>query len=182
MKSRKKYVIDKKFQYGKSIRLIGVVTIILTAVIISVGIMISVNNRKIVENNRLIMNNLDNIKNIIELQQKIYLSFQTIPYGVDKKTFTAIAGELTNDYNKSTQNLNASSTANEKIIASNDHIMKSNTFLILAVIASALAGIAILFIIMIRHTHRISGPIYLMSLYAKEILDGGKPEMRNLRD
>ncbi|HNX23708.1 MAG TPA: hypothetical protein PKG60_06640 [Spirochaetota bacterium] len=179
---KRSYIIDKKFQYGKSLRVVGAVTILLAVVIMAVGLMISINNGKTAENNKLIMNNIDNIKNILDLQQSIYMKFATVPYGVDEKTFTKIAVELTKDYNTSTRNLNASSTANEEIIKSNNSIITTNTYLIIAVIIVTLSGLGILFTLLIRYTHRISGPIYLMTMYGNEILNGGKPKMRNLRD
>jgi len=179
---KRNYIIDKKFQYEKSIKMVGAVTILLAVIILAVGIMISINNKKTAENNKVIMNNLDNIKKILDLQQSIYLKFASIPYGVDQKTFSGIAIELTKDYNNSTRSLNASSLSNEEIIKSNNNIITTNTFLIIAVIIITFTGLGILFTRLIRYTHRISGPIYLMTLYGNEILNGGKPKMRNLRD
>lgn len=182
MKRKRSYIIDRKFQYGKSLKVVGSVTLLLAAVILAVGLMISLNNEKTAENNRKIINNIDNIKKILELQQSIYLQFASVPYGVDEKTFTRIASELTRDYNSSTRSLNASSLSNEEIIKSNNNIITTNTYLIIAVIIITLAGLGILFLVLIRYTHRISGPIYLMTLYGNEVLKGGKPQMRNLRD
>ena len=182
MKNRKNYVIDKEFQLDKSFKVIGAVTALIAVIILAVGIMISLNNRKTAQNNSGIMGNTNNIKKIIELQQSIYMKFSLIPYGVDKKTFTAIATDLTKDYNNSTKKLNESVVSNEEIIKSNDAIIRANTYLIIAVVIFTLAGIAILFISVIRHTHRISGPIYMMTRYSKEILNGETPEMRDLRE
>ena len=182
MKYKRRYVINKKFQYGKSLRIVGATTVLIAVVIITVGIIISINNAKTSENNRLIINNTDNIKKILELQQGIYLKFSMIPTGVDEKTFSKTAIALTEDYNKSTRNLNANSSANQEIINSNNKIIKTNTYLIISIIIITLSGLGILFVLLVRHTHRIAGPIHLMTLYADEILNGGKPKMRNLRD
>jgi hypothetical protein len=182
MKYKRSYIIDKKFQYGKSIRVIGSVAVLIAVIIITVGIMISINNKKTSDNNKLIMNNSDNINTILDLQQSIYLKFMMIPTGFDESTLTKIARDLTKDYNNSTKSLNASSAANQEIILSNNRIITINSYLILAVIIITLLGLIVLFIRVVKYTHRISGPIYLMSTYAKEILNGGKPHMRNLRD
>ncbi len=182
MKKRRSYVINKKFQYGKAITMVGTVTILISVIILAVGIMISVNNKKTAENNKKIMSNIENIKKILDLQQSIYLKFSMIPTGVDQKTFSGIAVDLTKDYNESTRNLNVSSSANEEIIKSNNKIIATNTYLIVGVIIITLSGLFIIFIWMIKHTHRIAGPIYLMTMYGNEILNGGKPKMRNLRD
>ena len=182
MKYKRSYVIDKKFQYGKSLRLVGAVTVIIAVVILAVGLLISINNRKTGENNKLIISNIENINTILDLQQSIYLKFLMIPTGVDEKTFSKIALTLTKDYNYSTRSLNATSASNQEIIISNNKIIRTNTYLILAVILITITGLVILFIRLVRYTHRISGPIYIMSMYAKEILNGGKPVMRDLRE
>jgi len=182
MKYKRSYIIDKKFQYEKSIRVIGSVAVLIAVIIITVGIMISINNKRTSDNNKLIMNNIDNINTILDLQQSIYLKFMMIPTGVDESTFTKIARELTKDYNNSTRSLNASSASNQEIILSNNKIIAINSYLILAVIIITLLGLIVLFIRVIKYTHRISGPMYLMTMYAKDILNGGKPQMRNLRD
>ena len=110
------------------------------------------------------------------------MRFSMIPYGVDQQTYSRIAVELTKDYNNSIKNLNASSLANEEIIKSNNNIIIVNTILIIAIIVMTFSGLGILFTMLIRHTHRISGPIYLMTMYGNEILNGKKPNMRKLRD
>jgi len=182
MKNRKNYIVDKKFQYGRSIRAIGAVTILLAVLILAVGLKISINNKQTAENNKVLIDNSDNIKKILELQQSIYMKFSTIPYGVDKKTFSSISIDLTKDYNSSTRNLHETSVSNDEIIKSNNEIMKTNNYLIILMIVITVSGLAILFIKLIKYTHRISGPIYLMTLYGNEILKGGKPEIRKLRD
>lgn len=182
MKYKRSFVIDKKFQYGKSLRVVGAVTAIIAVIILAVGLLISINNRKTGDNNKLIISNIENINTILDLQQSIYLKFLMIPTGVDEKTFSKIALTLTKDYNYSTRSLNATSASNQEIIISNNKIIRTNTYLILAVILITITGLVILFIRLVRYTHRISGPIYIMSMYAKEILNGGKPVMRDLRE
>lgn len=182
MKRKRSYIIDKKFQYGKSIKVVGAVTILLAFIILAVGVIISLNNHKTSKNNKLIMSNTENINRILDLQQSIYMRFSMIPYGVDQQTYSRIAVELTKDYNNSIKNLNASSLANEEIIKSNNNIIIVNTILIIAIIVMTFSGLGILFTMLIRHTHRISGPIYLMTMYGNEILNGKKPNMRKLRD
>ena len=39
-----------------------------------------------------------------------------------------------------------------------------------------------MFVMIIKITHRISGPIYVMSGYMKDIIDGKLPTPRNLRE
>ncbi len=182
MNRKRSYVIDKKFQYGKSIKVVGAVTILIAVIILTVGVIISINNKKTEENNKVIISNIDNIKKILDLQQDIYLKFSMIPTGVDEKTFSKIAIDLTKDYNDSTKSLNATSSANEEIIISNNKIIKTNTYLIIAVIIITLSGLGILFRSIVINTHRIAGPVYLMTLYANEILKGGHPQMRDLRE
>ena len=66
-------------------------------------------------------------------------------------------------------------------IASNNRIMRYNNILLILLIALLIFQSAFLYFIMIRKTHRISGPIYVMSNYMREIIDGRSPSIRPIR-
>ena len=80
--------------------------------------------------------------------------------------------------------LNSSIQSNESmmIMESTKNITRMNTWLLITIIFVTIIGIAVLFYQLIRQTHRVSGPVFLMSKYAKEILNGEYPDMSNLRD
>ena len=60
-------------------------------------------------------------------------------------------------------------------------IARNNSILLYAVLIYLIVQGIVLSFIMIRRTHRISGPIYLLSVYTRDIIEGRYPQMRPLR-
>jgi nitrogen fixation/metabolism regulation signal transduction histidine kinase len=56
-----------------------------------------------------------------------------------------------------------------------------NNIIFLIIIAFLISTGFILYPVLIRKTHKISGPIYIMSKYMREVINGGFPELRPLR-
>jgi signal transduction histidine kinase len=103
--------------------------------------------------------------------------------GTDSTTsYAKTAGKLADDYNKSMDILKAAVDSNSSIQKANRDIMNMNSWLISIIIFITITGIILLYLQLIRHTHRISGPIFIMSKYIREILDGKSPDMRDLRE
>jgi len=59
---------------------------------------------------------------------------------------------------------------------------KRNFYLISLILAAVLIQSVVLYFYLIRVTHRISGPIYVISRYIEQIMEGRHPEFRALRD
>ncbi len=182
MKNRKQIVIDKKFQHGKSFSMTGFAALITVVIILAVGIFISLNNDKIRSNNESIGKNTKLINSIISSQQNIFINYSLLPHrsGIaDHKAYTA---QMTTDYNGNVDKLNAAMSSNNKIVESNLEIMNRNFWLIITIVIMTVAGMILLYLRLIRVTHRISGPIFVMTRHMKDILEGNEPEMRDLRD
>lgn len=60
--------------------------------------------------------------------------------------------------------------------------MNRNFLLVSIIIAVVLLQAVALYIFLIRLTHRISGPIYVISKHIEEIISGKEPELRGLRN
>jgi nitrate/nitrite-specific signal transduction histidine kinase len=61
-------------------------------------------------------------------------------------------------------------------------IINMNRLLLISLIAAIVAQSIILYVLLIRKTHRISGPIYVMSMYMKQVMEGQWPNPRPLRE
>ncbi len=182
MKYKRSYIVDKEFQFRKTFTVVGFVGAVITLIILAVGFIITGNNEKIELNNRFIIDNTKKIQKIFELQQDIIVTFSLMP-GTGKTTaYAKTAGKLADDYNKSMDILKEAVDSNGSIQSSNRDIMNLNNWLLSVVIFVTITGIIVLFLLLIRQTHRISGPIFLMSRHIREILDGESPDMRDLRD
>lgn len=163
--TRKKYVLDKKFQIGLSIRAV-VLPLITTLGICAVLLYFADNTNKVIgDNNGQINTIVSNQDNMIDM----FLSTPSLQYSNNPviqngvKTFKDNIGML----RKVTQN--------SKIITRNSIIV----FYIL--IAMTVIQTAIIFFQFIFFSHKISGPIHVMTNYLREFRKGNSPPFRPLR-
>lgn len=182
MKKRKQTVVNKKYQLKKTFRFIIGVSVIIIIIITSVGVILSVNNSAIKRNNDRLMQNIDRITQIMELQQNLYINLFIRPSESAPKLDQETANQAMFDYNYSIDTLKAAAESNNNLMKSNGRIIKSNNLLLLISILVFIVGIAVLFYRLLIHTHRVAGPISVMSRDIQKILDGQKPDLRDLRE
>ncbi len=153
MFTRKQYIVDKKLQLRTTFSIVRFVVVITGIIIIAVGVNIANNN--------------DRMANILEIQDNIihFLTAKTM-MDEDPAYRTAIRDIAQNH----AENMNTLK-----------NMIHFNYILLGALIAVVILETIALFIILIIRTHRISGPIFVMSRYLKEIIDGRDPEFRPLR-
>lgn len=182
MLKRKSYLIDKKFQLKKSIIIISSVMVIIALIIISAGTVIVLNNRQVGINNIRMMDNIKGIEKNIQLQQDCLMKDLLKP---DNKVYYNTGNrsdEVIKDYNNSMDTLNTSIRSDVSLMEENKNITLMNTWLFIAIIVVSVIGIVVLFIQLILQSHRVSGPVLLMTSYAKEVLNGEFLDMRDLRE
>lgn len=155
MAKRKQYIIDRKFQLRAAFSVIGVTAAISLIIIAAIASSIVYNNEK--------------INNIYEIENNIFQLMQdTTTNCSDNGNFGNMTQMLTKNHELNLYNINKITYYNRMLLVS-------------LVICVVLQGI-ILFVMIIKITHRISGPIYVMSGYMKDIIDGKLPTPRNLRE
>jgi hypothetical protein len=150
---RKKYLIDKKFQLKTTFSLIGFVAVVFALLIAMAGVnLLDVNKR---------------IMNMVEINKAIADTISAPSPQISKEEYGSyIIMQKTLDDNK--RNL--------------DSMINFNMLLIIIIIGVVILQGAVLFFILIRQTHRIAGPMYVMTGYMKQIRDGKFPDkMRALR-
>lgn len=155
MGQRKQYLIDKKLQLRTTFSVIGIVAIITAVIILAIGVNIANNNEK--------------IENILEIQDNIvhFLTYKTMSSGQDEA------------YSKAIKDISANHTNNMETLKG---MINYNRILLLVIFLLVIIETIVLYVLLIRRTHRISGPVYVMSNYMKDIIDGKFPELRPLRD
>ena len=181
MKNRKQVLIDKKFQLSKSLSVIGFFSIIVIVIVLLIGIFLLSNNQKLNTETANLEKSILDLKLIMELQQSVYISLSSRPTIDNSKVDVQEANQLNANYNSSIQKLTHTIKKNEGIVASNQNIVKMNNWLFGVVSAVFLLGILVLYLLMIRITHRISGPIWVMTRHMTDVLEGKKPQMNDLR-
>jgi hypothetical protein len=153
MLKRKKYIIDKKFQLRTTFTIIGAITVVISLIIVLITSSIMVSSSK--------------MKKIIDAEDNIVQFLTLKPQKVDDKFYNDVLKEVSTKHNTNTKDIKAS--------------IRNNEILLFTVLFIAIIGEIILYLMLIKITHRISGPIYVMSNYIKSIIDGKIPQMRNLR-
>ena len=155
MTIRKKYIIDKSFQLKTAFSIIGVVAAVSLIILSSIAASVVYNNEK--------------ISNIYQIEDNVFQLMQTASItGGEDAVYKATIDRLTKNHVNNLQNINK--------------LASFNRYLLAAMIICVVIQGFILFIMIIKITHRISGPIYVMSNYFKDIINGNIPSPRPLRD
>jgi len=155
MPKRKKYIIDKPFQLKTAFSIIGVVSIISLIILSSITASVVYNNEK--------------INNVYVIEDNIFQMMQAA--NIDNNTndgYKSIIDNLTNLHNNNYSTI--------------IKIAEYNKYLLAALIVTILFQGIVLFFMIIKITHRISGPIYVISNYFKDIIAGKIPKPRPLRN
>lgn len=153
MRQRKQYIINKKFQLKTTFSVIAIVFVIVAIIIAAIGVNAAYNNKKLI--------------NIIQIQDNIVealIAYSQSPHDTEQKL------AIQNIANDHVKNIN---TIKE--------IIELNNFLLLIIIAFVILQGIILYFVLIRKTHKIAGPIYVMSNYFNDIIKGNIPNPRPLR-
>ncbi|PKL19214.1 MAG: hypothetical protein CVV49_02230 [Spirochaetae bacterium HGW-Spirochaetae-5] len=155
MAKRTKYLIDKGFQLRTAFSIIGVVAAVSLIILSTIAASVVYNNEK--------------INNIYQIEDNIFQGMQTANVnGQPDEDYRSTVAMLTKIHDNNLNNINK--------------LAEYNRYLLIALILCVIFQGFILFIMIIRITHRISGPIYVMSNYIKEIINGDMPDPRPLRD
>jgi nitrogen fixation/metabolism regulation signal transduction histidine kinase len=148
---RKQYVIDKKLQFKISIK--AVVLSLITVFILGFVLLFFA------------VRNSNYINTIVKTQDQMIDMFLTTP-------------ALVNSLNPTIQGAENTFKNNIGMLV---EIKRNSELVLYFIIFMIIIQSAIIFAIFIFITHRITGPIYVMTKYLKEIRDGKSPATRPLR-
>jgi hypothetical protein len=166
MDQRKQKIIDKKFQLHTTYSFMSIFFILIAIVIITVGINYYNDNKK--------------IEKIVE-EQKSIMNAQTEII----KSMLQIVKVKNGDNSVLTTKIREKSDNNTLLMKNNIDLVKKltqrNNLIFIIIIAFLIATGFILYPVLIRKTHKISGPIYLMSEYIRDVMNGKYPDLRPLR-
>jgi hypothetical protein len=167
MKKRKKLLIDKKFQFKTTFKIIGTFYLLLLIIIAAIVVNAVSNNRKLSEI-------ISRQERAVQVQKDVLSALFTFSKSMNKKTIELAHKQVSEDVNYNLQAMNKNSQAVTDIAG-------NNTKLLYGIIIFIILQAVVLYFILIRTTHRISGPIYHISGYIKDITAGKYPSIRPLR-
>ncbi len=154
MYKRKKYVVDRKFQLKTTFSILGMIVLAGVVIISSIGINIAINNERL--NNVIVIHN-----NVVDA---------LLTYAQESQG----SGDAAAIRNASKVNAQNIETINK--------ILFHNNMMLLVIIVVILLLSIVTFFMLIRLTHRISGPVMVISGYIRQIIEGKLPHVRNLRE
>ncbi|HRX16080.1 MAG TPA: hypothetical protein P5123_07190 [Spirochaetota bacterium] len=176
MSKRKKVLIDKKFQLRTVFALLGIKIVIVSILVCVVGIYALQQNKKISN----IIEIEDNIVQVLSLPVATAEDFGKSP---DDEALSEASEEDLAAIESSQKISLKLAQDHDKNMTELRHMIKINQGLIWGIVAIIFVQGIILFFILIRQTHRIAGPVYVMTMYMKSIIDGNIPEkLRPLRE
>ncbi len=168
MIKRKRYIIDKSFQLRTTFAIIGLVSIITAVILGAITISVVYNNNSLRENNT-------KITNIYEIENSIFVSLTSLPEAVKDANLKEALLQNSRNHDRNMETLN-------RIITDNTVIIRYNRILLASILVIVVIESIALYVILIRKTHHISGPIYVMSSFMKDIIEGRDPKLRPLRE
>jgi nitrogen fixation/metabolism regulation signal transduction histidine kinase len=167
MKRKRNIIVDKEFQVKMAFSFTSVVILTFTIFIVIILYMSLNYSRKL----DVVVNNQ---KSLSENQSELFKTLMSFSRSKELKNFHISDEDVSNDMTLN----NAKLEENISIIK---NINITSLRFVISLIALVLLQSLFLFYIIIRRSHRISGPIFILNRYIGEIKTGKFPEIRPLR-
>ncbi|MCL2026489.1 MAG: hypothetical protein FWG92_06770 [Leptospirales bacterium] len=165
MFKRRKILVDKKLQL-KSVYVIFAVSALSIALISSIMVAVWLRNASLIEKS------LEGLNNAIATEKEIVNSF--LEYKVSGSGFAVRDDAVKSDHEQSIKLI-------MEHVASLESSVKDNMRIVFISIGIFVLQCLFFCFYMIRFTHRIAGPAYIMAKYIKEMAEGKNPDIRPLR-
>jgi methyl-accepting chemotaxis protein len=166
-KNKRKILINKYYQLKTSFGVAGLFAL-------SMGILFIISSSMLVWNNISIAKAMTHQMDLQKVQEDILQSIEMLAKYGNKKNLIFEAYKAIGDLKKNTDSLKESNELLRRSIAVNQYLMWINGILGVALIIAVFA-------IVLRRTHRVAGPMFLMKRYMNDIIQGRVPEIRVLR-
>ena len=168
MKNRKTVLVDRKFQLRITFSIIGLLFFLAALIIGLLGISAYDNNRKLERT-------VGKMGEIIVSQGHHIEALKNLHQIKNPRDLEIAAAVLSKNMSRNAALLNTS-------IDVLNNITRNSTVLILIMVCAVLLQGAALYVVLIRKTNRIAGPLYVITGHMKEIINGGSPDLRPLRE
>ncbi len=182
MKKRTQYLIDRKFQLRHTFSIIGLKFIIIALITGIIVFNAVFNNTQLSRNNTQLQTIVNDQSNVVIIQDNIVEALLTYSQAVKDKSQKKAINDVYQNHSKNMKTIQHNIDSIKEIITLNDRVIRFTTVLLIIICVFVLLQGFVLYFMLIRKTHRISGPIYVMSMYIRQIIDGKIPDhIRKLR-
>lgn len=164
---RKKILINKYFQLKELVGIAGLFAFCLF-------ILYATSTCVLVYNNHTVSNAMMRQIDLQKVQEDILKSIEMLSQYRYKKSLIFEAYKAIGDLRKNTDALKESNELLKRSITINKYLMWINGILGIALVITVI-------IVILRRTHRVAGPMFVLKRYMNEIIDGKIPDIRPLR-
>jgi cytochrome bd-type quinol oxidase subunit 2 len=168
MSKRTHYLIDTKYQLRTTFSVMASVLVVTAVILGIITASVVLNSIKLNENNT-------RIENINKIESSMFVVLSSLTGPVQDQSMKKAIQESIRSHDRNMVRL-------ERIIATNQDIITYNKVLVIAILIIIVLEAMALYIILIRKTHRVSGPMYVISGFMMDIIEGREPEFRPLRN
>jgi len=167
MENRKKYVIDKNFQYRVTFKILALILFLVG--IITVGIGIHATN-----NNYTLKKTVSKLQDTITDQNHIIQAMKEYPEFAKLKERRIASQIISSNLDENIDLMHAN-------VGYIQGIIRMNNLIIIFILIFVIVQSVILYVYLIRKTNTISGPVFVMNRHIQKILSGENSEIRSLR-
>jgi hypothetical protein len=168
MSKRTHYLIDTKYQLRTTFSVMASVLVITTVILGIIIVSVVHNSIRLNENNI-------RIENINKIESGIFVLLSSLTGPVRDQSMKKAIQESIHNHDRNMMKL-------ERIISTNQDIITYNKVMVIAILIIIVLEAMALYITLIRKTHRVSGPMYVISGFMRDIIEGREPEFRPLRN
>ncbi|PKL41225.1 MAG: hypothetical protein CVV44_00895 [Spirochaetae bacterium HGW-Spirochaetae-1] len=167
MENRKKYVIDKNFQYRVTFKILALILFLVG--IITIGIGIHATN-----NNNTLKKTVSKLQDTITDQNHIIQAMKEYPEFAKLKERRIASQIISSNLDENVDLMHAN-------VAYIQGIIRMNNLIIIFILIFVIIQSVILYVYLIRKTNTISGPVFAMNRHIQKILNGENSEISSLR-
>lgn len=164
---KRRIVVNKYYQLKTSFGVAGLFAL-------CIGILFIVNSLIMAWNNRELSHAITKQMDLQKVQEDIIQSIEMLSKYGHKKNLIFEAYRAIGDLTKNASALKESNEIVQQTILIHTYLMWINGML-------AAILIAVVFVIILRQSHKVAGPMFLLKRYMQEIIDGKVPHIRPLR-
>jgi len=165
---RKIYLVDKKFQLKTAFTFTGVVLVFMSVVIAAMTLVMANNNKKLddlyQQQEGLTFNQREIVESLLVFNR--VRTWENLRLATDRAT---------QDLQRNTEQIQGNQALIQRVIL-------QNRILLAVIIAMAVIQLIVVFRMLIHKTHKVAGPVLLLSRYMDEVIRGKYPQPRALRD
>lgn len=168
MFKRKQKLINRKFQLKSVYTIISITSVTIICVVLLM-LMITANN------SQLMKNSVDGLNKAISVENSIIESFIEYDQTGANTSFVMKIAEIRADHDNSIKQI-------LKHVSGLESVIKQNYYIVIAISVLFFLQSIIFCFYLIHFTHRIAGPIQVITRYMEKIINGEKAGFRALRD